>query len=241
MMKKEIRCFDSEQLEIREEEGQEKRIAGYAAMFNKWSVDMGFREKIAQGAFEKSIDAGKVRALWNHNSDMPLGNQKRGTLTLDEDEKGLLFEIELPDNSWGRDAEIAIKRGDVEGMSFGFSVNQDYWDDSKPDKLTRTLLDVDLHEISPVTFPAYQQTSVSVRSADEVLEEYRAGQSQEDEVPDDIADESQEDESATEEEAEEQEQQEEQQEEQQQEERQEEEVKKPEPDLLRLKILEKEC
>ncbi|WP_158738632.1 HK97 family phage prohead protease [Alteribacillus sp. YIM 98480] len=160
----ERRSFDLTKVEVREE-GDKKKVRGYAAEFEKLSVRLwGFREKIRKGAFEKSLREGTVKALWNHNTDMVLGSTKNSTLSLWEDDRGLAFELEMPDTSWGRDALSSIERGDVDGVSFGFEVVADEWDHNNPDEAIRTLIDVRLHEISPTPFPAYPQTSVSARS-----------------------------------------------------------------------------
>lgn len=164
-MKIERRNFPIEDMEVRSEEGKPTILRGYAAVFEKLSVPLfGFREKIRKGAFAKSLEKNNIKALWNHNSDYPLGSTKGGTLKLEEDDKGLRFELELPDNSWGRDAEIAVRRKDVDGVSFGFNVNKDEWDRSNEKEPIRTLVDVNLIEISPTPFPAYPATSVSARS-----------------------------------------------------------------------------
>ena len=182
-MKKEIRSFVADELEIREEEGQPAKVSGYAAVFERLSLDMGFREKISRGAFTKSIETRNIKALWNHDTSRPLANTKAGTLKLEENQKGLRFEMELDrESTWGKDAEIAIRRGDCDGVSFGFSVPEggDTWNNSDPSHPVRTLTEVDLFEVSPCTFPAYPQTSVSVRSAEEVLSDYHSAQAVED-------------------------------------------------------------
>ena len=164
-MKVERRNYPITDLEIRSEENEPTFIRGYAAVFEKLSVPLfDFREKIQHGAFKESLEKNNVKALWNHNADFPLGSTNGKTLTLEEDDKGLRFELELPDNTWGRDAGIAIKRKDVDGVSFGFSVNKDEWDHSNSKESIRTLVDVNLIEISPTPFPAYPATSVSARS-----------------------------------------------------------------------------
>lgn len=159
-------------MEVRSEEGQPTILRGYAAVFDSLSVPLyGFREKIQKGAFAKALSKNNIKALWNHNSDFPLGSTNGGTLRLQEDDRGLLFELELPDNSWGRDAGVAIQRKDVDGVSFGFSVNPggDKWDNTDPDNTIRTLVDVDLIEVSPTPFPAYPATNVSARSITEAF------------------------------------------------------------------------
>jgi uncharacterized protein len=135
-------------------------IRGYAARFGKPSKGLPWKEKIQAGAFRKTLQESDVRALWNHNTDFPLGRVNNGTLLLREDEKGLYAEIQPPETTWGADAVASIRRGDVSGMSFGFRVIKDTWNE----KLTeRDIEEVELFEVSPVTFPAYPQTSVSVR------------------------------------------------------------------------------
>jgi HK97 family phage prohead protease len=104
-----------------------------------------------------------VRALWNHNSDYVLGRNVSGTLALDEDEHGLRVAITPPDTQWARDLLVSMKRGDVDQMSFGFMTREDAWGQGD-DGLTRELIDVDLFDVSVVTYPAYPQTSAEARS-----------------------------------------------------------------------------
>lgn len=140
-----------------------KTIAGYAALFNS-TADIGgaFREVIAPGAFTETLK-GDVRALIDHDSGRVIGRTKAGTLRLNEDEKGLAVEIDLPDTSDGRDLAVSLERGDISGMSFGFRVTHDEWDeDSNPP--TRTIHKVELFEVSAVAFPAYEDTELALRS-----------------------------------------------------------------------------
>lgn len=154
-------CAD---VEIREDDSGAPVIRGYAAVFDSLSNPInGFREKIAPGAFAGTI-AGDIRALWNHNTDYPLGRTTNGTLKLSEDNRGLAVEITPPDTSWGRDAVEAIKRGDVDGMSFAFTTIDDGWAKDDAGQVVRTLRAVQLYEVSPVTFPAYPATTVAVRA-----------------------------------------------------------------------------
>ncbi len=149
-----------------------KKISGYAAVFNQPSEDLGgFVEKISPGAFAQTLVADDIRSLWNHNADYPLGRVKARTLTLSEDLKGLKFEILPPDTQYARDLITSIERGDVDSMSFGFMTINDNWD-RVGDTIVRTLLEVQLFEVSPVTFPAYPQTSAAVRSK---LDEFTLG------------------------------------------------------------------
>lgn len=140
-----------------------KVIAGYAARFNVLSVDLGgFKERIAPGAFSTAI-GDDVRALFNHNQDYVIGRTKSRTLELSEDDKGLLYEVKLPDTSFARDLATQIERGDIDGSSFGFRTIEDNFDEVDGE-IVRTLIKVELFDVSPVTFPAYPQADVAVRS-----------------------------------------------------------------------------
>jgi uncharacterized protein len=95
-----------------------------------------------------------------------LGRTKNGTLRLYEDDIGLRFELDLADTTLGDDAFKTIKRGDVDGVSFGFRMRKQEWDESDPDNVVRTIMQADLFEISPVGFPAYPDSQVAARSDD---------------------------------------------------------------------------
>lgn len=172
----ERRFYELKQIEVRDMmdgDGHElgpRLIFGYAAIFNTPSEDLGgFVEQIMPGAFTNTLVADDIRALWNHNPDYPLGRNLSGTLRLAEDNTGLRIEIDTPETSAGRDALISIARGDVNQMSFAFSVMREEWtimsgQAQDNDDVLRTLHEVKLYEVSPVVFPAYPQTSVGVRS-----------------------------------------------------------------------------
>ncbi len=140
-------------------------ITGYAATFNDLSVNLGgFVEQIRPGAFAASLRRGDdVRALVDHNPTLIIGRSTMGTLRLWEDKKGLRIEIDPPSNAIGQGIVESIRRGDVNQMSFGFYIMQDDWH-QVDNQLIRTLIAVDLFDVSPVTFPAYESTSCSVRS-----------------------------------------------------------------------------
>jgi HK97 family phage prohead protease len=171
--------------EIRANSEGEPKIEGHAAVFDQLSEDLGgFFERIAQGAFSNTILDADVRALWNHNPDFPLARTKSGTLTLGEDEKGLAFSLHVPDTQYARDLLVSLKRGDVSQMSFGFRTLRDKWE-NVDGKIIRTLLEVELYDVSPVTYPAYPQTSAAVRSrleaiihADQVVSDEARGTSE---------------------------------------------------------------
>lgn len=149
--------------ELRADDEQE-RLVGYAAVFNSWSENLGgFRERLAPGAFKKTLqERPDVRALMNHDPAQVLGRVKNGTLALEEDPQGLLMELTLPDTSYGRDLLELVRRGDIDGMSFGFRVVRDNWE-MLDSMLSRTVQEVELIEVSAVTFPAYPETQLSAR------------------------------------------------------------------------------
>jgi hypothetical protein len=151
--------------------GDGMSFSGYAAVFNSDSEPLPFIERIMPGAFRKSLKSrNNIRMYLNHDSSMLLATSRAKTLRLMEDERGLKVEADLPDTTIGRDLSTLIQRGDVDSMSFGFSVppKGDSWSD---DGSVRELKEVRLYEVSVVTgFPAYQATSASVRSLDQLAE-----------------------------------------------------------------------
>lgn len=143
-----------------------KKLTGYAAIFNSEADLGGFVEVVRNGAFRKSLEGGtNIRALYHHQGDALLGTTRGGTLKLKEDANGLAFELALPDTTHGRDLAILVDRGDVAGCSFGFRVRDggDRWE-QRGSQLVRELLDVDLVEITLTADPAYQDTTVAMRS-----------------------------------------------------------------------------
>lgn len=143
------------------------RLTGYAARFNSEANLGDFIEIIRRGAFQKTLAAGNnIRALYHHQGDALLGTTRGGTLRLHEDDHGLAFDLALPDTTHGRDLAVLVDRGDVSGCSFGFRVNAggDRWEDRGDGTFVRELLDVDLAEITLTHDPAYQDTSVALRS-----------------------------------------------------------------------------
>jgi HK97 family phage prohead protease len=141
-------------------------FTGYAAKFDTRSHDLGgFVETIRSGTFARAIREGQdVRALINHDPGLILGRTVSGTLKLAEDSTGLHYEVDAPDTSYARDLAESMQRGDVTQSSFGFRVRQDDWQKEGRGRL-RTLLDVDLTDVSPVTYPAYEDTESGVTAA----------------------------------------------------------------------------
>jgi len=164
----ERRVMTFDHLHIERREGASPRIMGHAAVFNQWA-DIGgmFREKIVPGAFARAIGSQDVRALFNHDPNIVLGRNRAKptpTLSLSEDATGLRYEVIPPDTQAARDLLVSIERGDVSQGSFGFSASPtgQNWD-WNADIPERTLTDVNLYDVSPVTFPAYEGTDVAVR------------------------------------------------------------------------------
>lgn len=159
------------ELEIREEPNG-MTFSGYAAVFDSPSEPLPFIERIQRGAFRKSLKSrNDVKFLYNHDSGEILGSTRAKTLSLYEDERGLKVEGTLPNTSRGRDVAELLRRGDLDSMSFGFSVPSggDTW---SADGSERTLKSVRLLEVSLVAFPAYQGTAglQSVRGLDKAAQ-----------------------------------------------------------------------
>lgn len=175
--KKEIRTLPIVELRVSSAE-EENYIEGHAAVFDSWSETLGgifpFKEKVKRGAFTGSLEKDDIRALFNHDPNYVLGRNKAGTLQLKEDERGLFVKIFPPETAWAKDLRTSISRGDINQMSFGFTVEEDEWryEDGYD---VRELRKVKLFDVSPVTFPAYTATDVGIRAM-ESYQEYRAQQ-----------------------------------------------------------------
>lgn len=154
------------ELRIERSEGKPAKMVGYAARYNSLSKDLGgFRERILPGAFSGTIEKGAdVRALVDHDSSKLLGRTSAGTLRLGTDDRGLWFQLDMPDTQYSRDTQALVDRGDIRGMSFGFKVPKG------GDRFTREnegaireLTNVDLKEITVTSIPAYNETSLHMR------------------------------------------------------------------------------
>lgn len=157
----------------RRADSEHNTVAGYAVVFDS-VADIGgyFSEKIMRGAFTETLQNADVRAYFDHDRGRVLGRFSAGTLRLAQDAKGLAVEIDLPDTTDGRDVRALIDRGDVSGMSFGFSVTHDEWDETVTPPL-RTIHAVELREVSIVSEPAYDDTSIALRSLEAIRTERR--------------------------------------------------------------------
>jgi HK97 family phage prohead protease len=142
-------------------------LVGYASVFDAASEDLGgFREYVRKGAFTRTLREGAdVLALVHHRPELVLGRRSAGTLRLSEDDRGLAFDLTLPDTTAARDLAVSVDRGDIKGASFSFTVpaRGDRW--SKAEGRTiRELLDVNLHDITVTATPAYPDTEVARRA-----------------------------------------------------------------------------
>jgi HK97 family phage prohead protease len=150
-----------------------RTIGGYAAVFNsRANIGGYFEEVIAPGAFDDALMQ-DVRALVDHDTGRVIGRTKAGTLRMKQDDMGLAVEIDLPDTTDGRDLATLIERGDVSGMSFGFVVTKETWDETMEPPM-RTIQALDLREVSVVAFPAYDDTSIAMRSLEKSREMTKA-------------------------------------------------------------------
>jgi len=167
-MKIERRFIKSTELRA-ETQGDQMALVGYASMFGQQSEDLGgFRETVMPGAFARSIREGAdVKCLMNHDPSLIMGRTKNKTLTLEEDAKGLKFRVVLPPTQAARDLHALVSRGDMDQCSFAFTARDQEWADERDGNgdlyASRKLMDVDLMDVSAVTYPAYTGTQVSAR------------------------------------------------------------------------------
>lgn len=179
-MKKEIRAFN---FEVRAEQNEEHGhfLTGRPIVYNS-RTDLGwYDEIIEQGALERT-DLRDVRFLVNHNTEMiPLARSRNNTdgstMQMIIDEEGMLIRVDLDteNNSEARNLYSAVERGDIDGMSFMFVVESETWEDADSDHPTRRIKEIrKVFEVSAVTFPAYEATTITARGLSEALESVRA-------------------------------------------------------------------
>jgi hypothetical protein len=182
------RIFDVDTLELRAGANEkESHLVGHGAVYDRWSVDLGgFKELFEQGTFSESIKRDDIRSLKNHDPNYILGRSRAGTLTLEEDAKGVKFDVTLPDTTYAQDLRVSVERRDITGCSIIFSVDPKnerwfvdgeevefldalmaMWDEKKH-KVERRISKANMYDIGPVTFPAYPQTDVKARAAEMV-------------------------------------------------------------------------
>lgn len=180
MEQKEIRAFN---FEVRAEENEEHGhfLSGRPIVYNS-ETDIGwYRETIAEGALDET-DLRDVRFLVNHDTNMiPLArsrnNTDSSTMQMVVDTEGMKIRVDLDteNNADARSLYSAVSRGDITGMSFMFAVRGDKWDDIDSDSPKRTITDISrVFEVSAVTFPAYEATSINARGLADALESAKA-------------------------------------------------------------------
>lgn len=164
-------------IELRAEVSEAGVLTGHAAVFDQ-VADLGRDglESIARTAFDRALadPATDVRALINHDPNQLLGRQSAGTLRLQVDRRGLAFEVDLPDTSYANDLRALVRRGDVDGGSFGV-IPDKIERNTRLGRTVRTHTDVArLVDVSVVTWPAYSGTGVQLRSASHTTASYRS-------------------------------------------------------------------
>ena len=152
------------------EDGEEKRIEGYFAVFNSvYEIFPGMTESVAPGAFSETLD-GDIRALIDHETMYVLGRNQAGTLELREDDKGLWGSILInPNDQDAMNLYSRVERGDVNQCSFGFDILSEETDFRENGDVHWTISKVRLYEVSVCTFPAYSETQVDARRKDKEL------------------------------------------------------------------------
>ena len=140
-------------------------IEGYFAVFNSvYQITPDMSESIAQGAFDNTI-SDDIRALINHDTTLVLGRTKAGTLQLRTDSHGLWGHIDInPNDTDAMNLYNRVQRGDVDQCSFGFDIINEETDFREDGSVHWTIKEVKLYEVSPCTFPAYEETSIAARS-----------------------------------------------------------------------------
>ena len=158
------RRFAASQFQTRADEAGDLYISGYFAVFNSnYEICTGATESIDEQAFDETL-SNDIRCLIDHETRLVLGRNKVGTLTLKIDSRGLWGEVKInPKDQDAMNLYERVKRGDVDQCSFGFDILEEEWED-RGNSIHWTIKKVYLYEVSIVTFPAYQDTSVSARS-----------------------------------------------------------------------------
>lgn len=144
-------------------QGSNIYVEGYASVFESRSGNLGgFVEKVRNTAFNKTVKEADVRALWNHDPQYVLGRTSAKTLDVSVDNNGLYYRALLPNTSYGKDLAELLERRDVRESSFTFFKVQDEWDLTEDGYPQRSLVEVGLIDVAPVTFPAYEDATSGV-------------------------------------------------------------------------------
>lgn len=160
-----------------------RTVVGKAAVFNSWSRDLGgFIERVHKGAFDKAIPVSDIRALFNHNADKILARSKRGkgTMNINVDRTHLNYRFDSPETTYGNDLIVSLNRGDIDESSFAFDIDpnnkeaEDWTKNEKTQIWERNIYEVRrIYDVSPVTYAAYEDTSVAKRNLQRV-QNYKA-------------------------------------------------------------------
>lgn len=161
---------------VEREEGESPSIAGYASVFYDGTADTqyelwpGVVERVMPGAFDRAVkEKHDVRGLFNHEPSNLLGRVSAKTMLLSTDKKGLRYDINPPDTQVARDVVTNIRAGNLSGSSFAFVIRGEEW--RKEDGAeVREITDVDLFDVGPVTYPAYESTTTGVKSVASIEE-----------------------------------------------------------------------
>ena len=153
----------------RKNEDGTRTLYGMPIVYDKKSEDLGFFETIKRGAAKNALERSDVRVLYGHNSDtlLPLGRTSAGTARAYDSDEGVMMEVDLPDTQFARDLQVSIDRGDVDQMSFAFDVLDDVWR-TEDGVDHRDINEIgELYDFSVVVYPAYQDTTVALRSLEQ--------------------------------------------------------------------------
>jgi HK97 family phage prohead protease len=162
--------------------GKQLRVAGTPIVYNRMATlfensDVAVREIIEPGAAREALNIAEQALLWNHDSSQPMASRKNNTLSVSEDEYGVRISADVSGSVWGRDGHEAIRSGLVSAMSFAFYIDRDGYSTErtvvdKKEIVTRRIRRFSrIVDFAPVTYPAYKDTDISARGADEILHE----------------------------------------------------------------------
>ena len=165
--------------EVRETDDGKQYVEGYGIKWEQLSLELGywerFKEKFERGAFLEYLDDRNqnTKFLVDHETGKILARTDKGTLEIKEDEIGLYYRLEIPNTTLGRDYYEDVKNGNKDGVSVGFRVSVEEWDESDPENIVRTVRKAELLEISGTGWPAYPQTTANVRSIKDAYQEFK--------------------------------------------------------------------
>lgn len=162
-------------VELREDDGKEPKIVGLAAVTYNGKASTQYKlwdktfERIMPGTFDRAVAEDDVRGLFNHDPNQLLARKTAGTMSLEVTKRGLAYDITPGDTNVGRDVLEHIRRGDLQGSSFSFTVTDEAWRKEKGVSI-REITGVRLFDVGPVTFPAYEATTTAVRAESDLGE-----------------------------------------------------------------------